>query len=188
MEHVNISFMLGHWGKRSRPNDRGVSSNGYVEAYENLKLMADVAIAIEEKTNKAIRVQLLCDGNYSERAQRSNQIGSKLFIAWHLNYTPGGNYTLVIYDHRNSSNVGFARELATAIGKVLNIPANVWSSWDPSKQKPRRGFNNIKHVNAPAFILETCFIDNPVHMKRLKQNYDSLVDAIANTIINYINP
>ena len=98
---MSIALSLGHWGKTSRPRDRGAMGVGphgevVVEAWEALPLLTSVALGIEKARHEAL---ILAQGNYYHRNKAANEWGADLYLEFHLN-AGGGNYSMVLFDER----------------------------------------------------------------------------------------
>ena len=177
---MKIALSLGHWGKFSRPHDRGATGTDdqgklAVEAWEALPLLVEVALRLEHQGHEVL---LLTYGNYSHRNRAANAWGAELYLEFHLN-AGGGRYSMVLYDARGGDvRQSQALELAKAMSQAMGNGAYK----AVSTQENGRGHHNISKVKAPAFILEPAFIDNPGQLRAYREGRAGLVSAVVGWI------
>ena len=172
---MKVALMLGHWGKRSRPKDRGATSGDAVEAHIAAKLLVASAIEIEKLGHEAL---MLTYDNYKEREEFANMMNSNFLFAFHLNSAEKpGNYGLILYDDRGPLNREYSKDLVFSLAKIFPYRWTV---------KPLghgdRGFNNIEWAIMPAFIMEWGFVNNPDHVKFINENIDKIAATFAKTV------
>jgi N-acetylmuramoyl-L-alanine amidase len=169
-----VALDIGHRNKPARPRDRGagrdLSGTGRIERHEWEDWIVAEYFALTRGLLEEQGVDVIdgFSGTYRQRNQWADEMRCDVYLAGHIN-AGGGIHGLVAHDHR-APRGGGARTLASfmadewrrrlGLGRVRVVEAGPHGS--PSEQ---RLFNLIRHVRAPALVLEPLFIDG--HASRL---------------------
>jgi len=156
---MKIALDIGHMGKKSRPDDRGVTHNGYRES----DLVLDyVSVAIKELEKNGHTVYLLTHENYSRRQDFCDEVKIDVHIQCHIN-SPDGRYSLV--ECRDD-----AADSCVALTEILSHQLKRWLGFVISKVDVRklkgdeRGYACMKQ-NIPSLIFEPLFLKNENHLR-----------------------
>jgi len=158
---VKIALDIGHIGKRSRPDDKGASHNGYVEA----DLVLDYVVAARKHLENAGHlVFLMAHDNYNKRHDFCTDMALDLHMQCHLN-SPDGRYSLImIRDDASDDTI--------ALTEIMSHKFKQWmgstiSKVDVKKLKgDDRGYACIA-PDRPSLLLEPLFLKNDNHLKFL---------------------
>ena len=110
-----------------------------------------------------------------EQVHKCNMVNKngRLDVSLHLN-AGGGTGTEVLYYNQ--------QELAA---KVCSSICSV-TGWHDRGAKPRKDLYFLKNTNAPAILIEVCFIDSVSDMKTLYEKMDDIVSAIVTALTGKI--
>jgi len=89
----------------------------------------------------------------------------------------------VVSDNASKESLTVANELSTLISKVLSIH-NRGVKRESQSARGKLGF--VSKTSCPAVIIEICFIDNDVDVKKYKDNRENLISAFASYFIKKI--
>lgn len=109
----------------------------------------------------------------AEQVRKCNAVpkANRLDVAIHLN-AGGGTGTEVLYF--GDSTKALAAKVSAAIAKA--------GGYRDRGAKERKDLYFLRNTNAPAILIEVCFIDNAEDMRKLMANTDAIIDAIVTAI------
>jgi N-acetylmuramoyl-L-alanine amidase len=156
----------------------GASGNGYKEHEVARKIKDKVIVhlkavgmkAVDTTSNAATKNAVL-----AEQAKKCNALpkAGRLDVSIHLNATPGGTGCEVYY----YSEKALADKVSAAIAA-----AGGFKDRNKTDDKERKDFYFLKNTEAPAILIEVCFIDNKDDMKKLNSKMDEIAKAIVKAL------
>ena len=164
-----ITVGAGHSEKAT-----GASRNGYKE-HEVARVLKDKLIAslrsvgqntVDCTSNAANKNAVLAEQVHKCNAVNKN---GRLDVSIHLNAGGGTGTEVLYYDQQ-----GLAAKVCSSICSV--------TGWHDRGAKPRKDLYFLKNTNAPAILIEVCFIDSVSDMAKLYEKMDEIVSAIVTAL------
>lgn len=175
---VTIVIDAGHGG-----SDGGAVYNGRLEKDDNLRLALAVGNLLEQRGYQVVytRTEDVFDSP-GEKARIANRSGADYFVSFHRNSSPYPNtysgVETLVYD-----DSGVRGELARSVNEELEKVgfANLGVT-------ERKNLAVLRRTQMPAILIEAGFINTDADNRTFDQNFDSIVEAIADGIENVIAP
>lgn len=135
-------------------------------------------------------VIVISDGPYADRHERAKRYKADVYVALHLN-AGGGDYSLVLHDHRSANGVKLAKHISDAFAKLYPKMRHRVDPTGPNTAFPR-GFPCISGVfdgKPVAALVEPLFIDNAIHQTYLMDPLEvaKLGQALADGIHSWLS-
>ncbi|MET3697104.1 N-acetylmuramoyl-L-alanine amidase [Bacillus oleivorans] len=156
-------------GHSERSN--GANRNGYKE-HEVARVLKDKLIAalrsVGQKTVDCTSDAATKEAVLAEQVRMCNAVNKngRLDVSIHLNAGGGTGSEVLYYDQK-----ALAAKVSASICKV--------AGWRDRGAKIRDDLYFLRNTDAPAILIEVCFIDSASDMKILNEKMDAIVNAIA---------
>ena len=154
--------------------DPGAVGCNKTEAVEVLQIGRDVVKYLREAE---CHTKLIQSDSLAEIAQVSNDSFADVFVSIHLNATIGGTGTETLFNPNSTKGKKLAQCIQDQVAKTLGL-AN-------RGLKERTGLYVLNATDAPAALVEICFIDNERDMAMYDKKYPEISKAIARGITDY---
>ena len=161
-----ITVGAGHSEKSN-----GANRNGYKE-HEVARLLKDKLMAalrsMGQKTVDCTSDASTKQAVLAEQVRLCNAVNKngRLDVSIHLNAGGGTGSEVLYFDQK-----ALAAKVSASISQV--------AGWRDRGAKLREDLYFLRNTNAPAILIEVCFIDSASDMKILYQKMDEIVNAIA---------
>jgi len=171
MKAVNMKIAIG---AGHSPNCRGASGNGYDEHDEAVKCV-NYFISLCNKHNVTVYNCFDASSNAStnlvNQVAKANAHNVDLAIQWHFNsfVLPTSNGTEVYYYKGSEAGAKYARLAQDAIFKSLTTK---------SRGIKTNSLYWTTNTNAPAILIETCFISNKKNMEKYSKYWKKMVQDV----------
>jgi N-acetylmuramoyl-L-alanine amidase len=158
--------------------DRGAAGNGFIEGNLSVELRDAVAAKLRELGGKRV----VEDGFDGENQPLSKALNLARYstIAVEFHWNAGPPLTTGVEVLSKPSKKALAQKIAKAIAIATGIKLRGEAGWkaDNSGQHHRLAFCEVGGL-----IVEVCFISNADDMRRYRENFDAVVNAIAAVLI-----
>jgi len=169
-------FVLDVGHKEKAPGARN-AQYGTTEFEFNRKLANDIKEALK---NEELDIHIFYRTMYKTLPHEINLLKPNYVISLHANaFNTKASGTMVLYYYISKSGKRMAEILQSNLLKALGLK----DRGIQGRNEHERGGSQLKHVIAPTVIAEPFFIDNDSDLHAATVNYDALVKAYVDTIL-----
>lgn len=185
-----IFSSAGHCNARNHKNtDSGaVGFNGRWEADETVKVRTRINEILRSKGYNVVEDNPT--ESLKEYLNRVKPGPASVVVEYHFDAADSATATgcsVLVGDDSNKTSQAFARELAEAISKTLDVKLRDGGDGDHIifEKDSHRGRLGLMRKAGTVALVEVCFISNPSDMKKYDDNFEALCQSIAAVIGKY---
>ena len=171
-----IALVIGHTSASPGAVNRPAGLSEYAF---NAPLATDIVSALE---NASVNTQLVYRSSYRGLPAQINALKPNFIISLHCNaYNTKATGTETLYYHSSRRSQKLATILQTHLVDTLELADR---GIKPKSSEDRGGYL-LRYTHAPCVIAEPFFIDNSRDLQTAQSRRADLVEAYANTILDF---